>query len=363
MTGLFDDILTGVHSSYVSESVQLSYEEEQYIDNNITKDPETLADYAAECFIGMNSAFSSITVMEAMAAVDIASGKNSQTVTESLADRASDAYDTIKRWATKIWKAIKKFANKVWNHIKNIKDRIVAFFTNNETVLRNVKGSFKVPWVIEEKNIIKAADLINELCALVSYDQLITKAKSKENLTDVGKYVNSGIIVATIVKDLRNLLYDNDKGEADYKKSSSWDTVKGEVLRVTKLGSDTIFRDFLNLGEKNYKEALDIENERVDDLKDRYDDIELKDNSSDAEREKYLDKRNRARTKIMLARAKLQLRQRGIQLLSRAVNDYYNQCAHAAKLAIRYKNGLSTTESYNPINRNDYNSLITSVMI
>ena len=218
MTNLFDDVLYGSGSSYVSEA-SLSYEEESYIENNITADPVSLSDYTTEAYIEMTRIFGALAVSEGFAAKQIASGVDRKVALESLADRAGDAYDTLKKWATKIWKAIKIFLQKVWNRLKVVKDRIVSFFTSYENVLRNYSNNTKnIEWV--EMNIIACAKAIN-----TSYD-VETKMQDTRNKSGLyNKVINQRVTY------WRNILYKHGfSGNGTPKFTTvSWDDKKGEV--------------------------------------------------------------------------------------------------------------------------------------
>ena len=343
MAGLFDDVIGGYYGT--TESVQLSYEEETYIENNITRDPVSLSNYTTEGYIGITQAIGSLGIAEGLCAVDILKGNDKQLAMESLADRASDAYETVKRWATRIWKAIKKYVQKAWNHLKVVKDRIVAFFTSNENVLRNYSSSEKnIDWI--DMDITAAAKAINQVYS----GKILTVS---DGTTDWTSSASAGKVVKDTVDNWRRLLYGTTNGDPKFIKKS-WNDVKGQVLQVTTMGYDKYAKDFLNFGERDYKEAMEIDKERLDDRQDAYDSVEH-DENKDKDKTKYYANREQARIKMQIVRAKLQVRQRGIQLLTSATNRYYSQCVAAAKVAIRGKNNVS--ESFTNIDTNIYQML------
>ena len=325
--GLFDNVLNG-DGSYVSENMQLSYEEENYIDKHISDDSDLLTAYTTEGYIALTAAVGSLHIMEGMAAVDMLQGKDKQTVMESLADRASDTYDTIKRWATKIWKAIKKFCQKAWNKIKATADKVRAYFTNYNEVLRDTKGSFNVKWA--EINLDNLANLANQ--------EIEVHDAGHDTYTNfVGKIVND-----THTK-YRYALYGNGNDGPKYD-DKKWDDVKAEVLHVTDLGVDKYFKLFLNLGEKNYRDCMSLDKDVVSDEEDKYEDTDGKSRAV----------RDKARTKVLEARARLQLRQIAVQLLNKAANQKYAMCVAAARKAINHKHGVKESSLYsNDMNGNN----------
>ena len=332
MTGLFDNVLEGSYATGANSGSELSYEEESFIDKEITSDPSSLSNYTNECYIEMTSVMGALAVSEGFAAQELLQGKSRESVMESLADRAADAYDTLKRWATKIWKAIKKFVQKAWNRLKVIKDRIVAFFTNYEEVLKNYSnGTKNIDWVDMK---------IKECAAVINSDyNLEVDVQGRYDSSAASHSGNMGSVIQHTVDKWRKILYISDTKPVYTKKS--WNDVKGTVMQVTSMGYDKFSKDFLNWGEKDFREAMSLDKERIEDRQDDYDDID-----KDKEKKKYFAKRDTAREKIVLARTRLQLRQRGIQLLNEACTRQFNQCVAAAKIAIRGKNGVS--ESYTP---------------
>ena len=349
MTGLFDDVLAGNYNGAMESAVQLSYEEESYIENEITSDPCSLSNYCSEGFEAITASIGAIAVSEGLAAVDILKGKSKQITMESLASRAADAYDTIKRWAAKIWKAIKKFVAKAWAHIKHIADKVKAFFTNYESVLRDVKGQFKVPWC--SMNIASLAMEINS-----DYNNQVD---FNNNITTNGRANNTDQVRMTVIAHWRNVLYgrnsntpngnsDTNHGGAPGYVQTPWDTVKPEVLRVTTMGYDKWSRDFLNWGEKDFREAISLDKDEVDDRRDQYDDLEPdKDiENQDDRSEVYNRMREHGRYRLKLAKTKLQLRQRGCQMLAAATTRHFNQCIGAAKIALKQKHGVNESTYY-----------------
>lgn len=350
--GLFDDTLYGVGGN-IPSSVQLSYEEEAYIDSEVTEDPVTLSDYCSECYQAMTSILGAIAVSEGIAADQIHKGQDRVTVMESLKSRAEDAYDTLKRWAHKLWTAIKKFVKKAWTRLKYIGERIKAFFGSYEAQLRGYNGNIKVPWCT--MNISAAATAIN---GEYTNQDLMNRA-------GLGSLTNVDQVRMNVIASWRDILYPegsgtghgdsnhNRKGSREGKaatyKQVDFQKVKPEILRTTTMGFDKYERDFLNWGEKDFREAISLDKDEISDRRDSYDDIEKEElpdsakypNVSPDERDRvYHQFRDDARMRIKLSQCKLQLRQRGIQMLHAACTRYYNQCLKAARMALKDKAGV-----------------------
>lgn len=367
MTGLFNDVLSGTNT-YIGESVQLSYEEESYLDI-VSKDDYSLAGFVTEGLIEITDLENSITVAEAYGSKLILQGENRDAVMESLADKASAVYDTLKRWVTKIWRAIKKYVSKAWNHIKSFADKIRAYFSNYADVLQDYKGNVKVQWP-KKLDIEALAQQVN-----ADYDNALDNAgfMIKFNADQVTKNpgadtytvsqspthaanrvhavsnINTGTVVESVLKKWRSVLYGNEKG-IEYE-SKAFSGIKGEVLRVADMGVDKYYKTFINFGEKDYRDAMSIHQDRVDDRQSRYDDIERPDYENTKKNEKdfenYAAKREAAHAKVMEARIKMQLRQHGIQMITKGCTQKYNAAIAAARKAISDKHGVAS-ESYIP---------------
>ena len=351
MNTLFRDIING-NTSYATESAQLSYAEESAIENEITHDSESLVSFNMEGFMAWVAIEGALNTSEGYAAAEIASGKSRDIALESLSSRASNAYATIKKWATKIWKAIKKFVQKAWNHLKAIKDRIKAFFTNYENVLKGYNGDFTIKnWC--EMHIAKAAEQINK--DYKGYVEDLDNGVSNHAITKG----DESLVVHTL-KLWRHILYDNVEGTPVFK-DAKWKQKKGEVLQIVKIGYDQYASDFLKWGEKDYKEAMDLDEERISDREDQYDEIDRDDyqDNKGHTKKKYYTERDKGRTNLQEVRTRLHLRQRGIVLLNGAINRQYNQCLSAARQAIKESNGVK--ENYNVVDSKDYN-LISSMI-
>lgn len=351
MTGLFDDILSGNYSGTAESTIHLSYEEESYIENEITSDPVSLSNFCSEGYEAITASIGALAISEGLAATEILKGGSKQAAMESLASRAGDAYDTIKRWAAKIWKAIKKFVAKAWAHIKHIADKVKAFFTNYESVLRDVKGTFRVPWCT-----MHIADLAREINS--DYNN---QADFNANRTTNQAANNVDQVRMRVVMHWRNVLYGGTGGNVRQSGNSEtltggapgytqtpWDTVKPEVLRVTTMGYDKWAKDFLNWGEKDFREAISLDKDEVDDRQDQYDDIDYDKKIEDKEdrAEMYNRMRDHGRYRIKLAKTKLQLRQRGCQMLASATTRHFNQCVAAAKIALKQKHGVNESATF-----------------
>jgi hypothetical protein len=353
MTNLFDDVLYGSGSSYVSEA-SLSYEEESYIENNITADPVSLSDYTTEAYIEMTRIFGALAVSEGFAAKQIASGVDRKVALESLADRAGDAYDTLKRWVTKIWKAIKKFAQKAWNRLKALYDRARAFFSNYESVLKNYSDNTMQIYDWVEMNINDTAKEIN-----TNYDSQITSADTYTTANGGASGADERV-VGVIVNKWRERLYGSGHTSPVHTKKN-WNDIKGTVLQVTSNGYDRLYKDSLNWGEKDYKEAMSIHKEEISDRSDEFHDYDKDEaEKAGASATYYTDKGTKAK-ELVKARVKMHLRQRGIVLLQSACHAQFNQCVSAARKAIKAMHGV-TKESYDVYSNTDFRS-IGSMMI
>lgn len=364
MTGLFDEVLMNGH--YTAESgIELSYEEESYIES-ISNSSIDLSSFVTEGLIEITSVSGSLLVMEGLASQEISKGANVQSVQESLADRAQDAYDTIKRWATKIWKAIKKFAQKVWNRLKAIRDKVVGYFTNYTDTLRNYKGNVTIDWV--KMDILALAQKVNSDYDAEIKAQAGTPANGS-NPAVAPASTNAGKVVEEVLKTWRNTLYKDKAGTGNVTDgrpihgTSTWNAEKGEILRVTELNPDKLVKTFLNMGEKDFREAMSLDKERIEDRESRYDDIEAPDYEEGKANEnkfnKYIANREAARSKILWARVRLQLRQHGINMINKAVGDHYRQCVAAARKVINAMHNIKESYDYS----GDYNMSVISSMI
>ena len=351
--GLFDNILNG-SNELDGATVQLSYEEEAWIDNSITEDPVSLSLCNENAFIKLTAISGSLYVMEGYAAVEISNGKDRETVMESISSKVGDAYDTVKRWITKIWKAIKKFFSKVKARLLAFKDKIMTFFTSYEEVLRKNNGNFNVSWA--KVDLRAAAGLINR-----AYDEQIS-----HNLNRQGGVNRQGDIVNDIMNSWRLAMYGNEHGP-QYT-DTPWNSVKTEVLSVADSSVDKIMDEYIRWGEKNYRDAMDLEKKSVNDVEDAYDDIEYKEpeNANTPVRKiasvrSHYRNTSRAREMVMMARTSMQLRQRGIQLLTTGANQKYKMSIAAAKKAINQGRGI-TESSYSNIDDKDMlHSLIQNI--